>query len=109
MGQAGQPDLAVAMNRLWTQFLPQLEARVAVLQAAGDALGRGTLAIAEREQAGSAAHKLAGVLGTFGLAEGTALAREAEALYSGLQADPAAVARLKEIPVQLRAMIAGRK
>ena len=42
----------------------------------------GSLTAEQREQASSAAHKLAGVLGTFGLDEGTNLAREAEILYS---------------------------
>jgi HPt (histidine-containing phosphotransfer) domain-containing protein len=109
MEQAGQPALGEAMNRLWAQFLPQLQGRVAVLEAAAAALAEGNLALAGREQASSEAHKLAGVLGTFGLAEGTLLAREAEAFYSGPQADPAAAVRLAEIAALLRAMLAGRR
>ena len=55
-----------------------------------------------------AAHKLAGVLGTFGLTKGTILAREAEMLYSG-DADPASAPQLAEIAAQLQALIASRK
>ena len=47
------------------------------------ALANGTLTAPQQEQAGADAHKLAGVLGTFGLKEGTELAREAERLYEG--------------------------
>jgi HPt (histidine-containing phosphotransfer) domain-containing protein len=110
MEPASQPALAAALNRLWTQFQPQIEQKVAALEAAATGLAAGTLTIAERKQAGSAAHKLAGVLGTFGLATGTILAREAEVFYSrDLQNNPAAAVRLNEIAVQLRAMVASRE
>ena len=45
---------------------------------AAEACASGTLTHAEQQQAAADAHKLAGVLGTFGLNEGTELAREAE-------------------------------
>jgi HPt (histidine-containing phosphotransfer) domain-containing protein len=110
MDQTGQPALAEVMNRLWEQFLPHLEERVVALEAAAEALAGGTLALAEREQASSAAHKLAGVLGTFGLPEGTILAREAEVFYSAEpQADPATAVRLGEIAAELRALLASRE
>ncbi len=110
MGQPRQPDLAAAMNRLWLQFLPLLDERVTVLEDAAAALAKGTLTLIAREQATAAAHKLAGVLGTFGLAEGTMLAREAEATYSGaLQADHATAERQIAIAAQLRAMLATRQ
>src|ERR1700733_14435297 len=82
MGSAEPSSLAEAMNRLWAQFLPQIEERVANLELAAKAAAEGTLTSDLREQAHDAAHKLAGTLGTFGLQEGTELAREAEALYA---------------------------
>ncbi|MDE3186922.1 MAG: Hpt domain-containing protein [Acidobacteriota bacterium] len=110
MESAGQDTLAEAMDRLWVRFLPQLEERVAALESAATALAQGTLVPAQREQASEVAHKLAGVLGTFGLDEGTSLARETELAYSGdHHADSAAAARLSQIASQLRAMVAGRK
>ncbi|MGB7547995.1 MAG: Hpt domain-containing protein [Terracidiphilus sp.] len=110
MEPAEHASLAEAMNRLWAQFLPQMEERVATLEAAAAALAERTLTAAWREQATSAAHKLAGVLGTFGLVEGTLLAREAEGFYSGAPAgDAAADGRPGEIASQLRAMLAARK
>ncbi|MFZ0745528.1 MAG: Hpt domain-containing protein [Terracidiphilus sp.] len=98
------------MKRLWTRFLPQLEERVAILHGAAAAVAEGTLSSEHRAQAISAAHKLAGVLGTFGLAEGTDLAREAETFYSSeLETDSATSERLARIPLQLQAMFASRE
>lgn len=110
MESAQAAALATAMNRLWSQYLPELEERVAVLQAAAAALHEGTITAALRGEATSAAHKLAGVLGTFGLSAGTDLAREAEHFYSGGdQTDRKTLERLAQIPVDLLAMLAGRK
>lgn len=109
MESRGQPSLTEAMNLLWTRFLPQIEERVAALEIAAAALGGGALNAAQREQASAAAHKLAGVLGTFGLAEGTTLAREAENYYSSeAQAEPAGAGRQAEIAARLRAMVNAR-
>lgn len=110
MDSIGQPGLSEALDRLWVQFLPQLEERVAVLETASVALAQGTLAIKQRGEANAAAHKLAGILGTFGSTRGTILAREAEIIYSGEpEPDPDAAARLAEIAAQLRAIVSNRK
>jgi len=98
------PDLNEALARLWKHFLPQIVERVVVLESAGRDFAEGGLTEARRDGAQAAAHKLAGVLGTFGLSEGTILAREAEILWSG-GADPASAAQLIEIAAQLRALI----
>jgi len=110
MGDAAASQLSEAMNRLWQKFLPQMEERVATLQAAAARLASdGALSQEEQSQAGAEAHKLAGVLGTFGLKDGTELAREAEGLLEGsLHADPAQMARLTSITERLKAMIASR-
>ena len=105
---APQPELNEALDRLWNQFLPQIEERVAVLESASQALTAGELNDTQRDAAQAAAHKLAGVLGTFGLTKGTILAREAELLYSG-DTDPALASQLTEIAAQLRAMVVERK
>jgi HPt (histidine-containing phosphotransfer) domain-containing protein len=98
------------MNRLWVRFLPQMEARVATLEAAAAALAAGTLTGDLKEQASAEAHKLAGVLGTFGLHEGTELAREAESAWrSDLQTDSNSVRNLAGIAEQLRALLAARE
>jgi HPt (histidine-containing phosphotransfer) domain-containing protein len=102
-----QPELNAALDRLWRQYLPQMEERVAAVEAAGRSLSAGALSDDQRDEARSAAHKLAGVLGTFGLNKGTILAREAEMLCSG-DADPDSAARLTQIAAQLRTLLAER-
>lgn len=107
---SGPPNpLSAALDQLWAKFLPQMEERLAVMDAANRSLAAGTLTAEERAAAGAAAHKLAGVLGTFGLAEGTALAREAELTYAGDAALQGNAARLEEIARQLNAMIRNRR
>ncbi len=114
MDPIGQNVLTEALDRMWGKFLPQMGERVATLEAAAAGLAAGTLTCGQRAEACAAAHKLAGVLGSFGLTKGTILAREAEILYSGEPeahpaTDPEAAARLSEIAVRLRAMIETRK
>jgi len=110
MGQPSQPDLTGALDRLWIQFLPLIEERVSILEAAAAARADESLAPALREEARSAAHKLAGVLGTFGLAGGTTLAREAEEICSSdPQDDPVTAERLSAIAFRLRTMLDSRK
>lgn len=108
MEHVTQPELNAALDRLWTQFLPEIEQRVETLASACSALAGGELKDDLRDAAHAAAHKLAGVLGTFGLTKGTILAREAEMLFSG-DTDPASAAQLTDIVAQLKALVAGRK
>ena len=109
MGDAAISPLAQAMNRLWAKHLPQMEERVASLRDAAEHLAKGALTEDEQQRAGAEAHKLAGVLGTFGLTEGTELAREAEDLYgSELEAEPGVAQRLSLIAEQLKAVILRR-
>jgi HPt (histidine-containing phosphotransfer) domain-containing protein len=97
------------MNRLWAKFLPQMELRVTTLQNAAASLAAGTLTGELQEQASADAHKLAGVLGTFGLHEGTELAREAEDTYKGyLESGLDTAGRLAGIAARLRVLIASR-
>ncbi len=99
-----------ALDQLWVKFQPQIEERLAVLEAASRALAEGALSDAQRSDAASAAHKLAGVLGTFGLAEGTELARRAEVLYSAdLSGDTQAKSKLTTITVQLGELVRARR
>ncbi len=110
MDRTAEPAMADAMNRLWEKFLPQLTERVSTLEAAAAALAEGTLTAAGREHASADAHKLAGVLGTFGLNEGSVLAREAEGAYLvDPQTDAAVISRLAEVARKLRAILASRK
>lgn len=107
---ASQPALTAALDQLWARFLPQIVERVSILDSAADALAAGHLSPAQCAQASTAAHKLAGVLGTFGLTQATDLAREAEIFYTGEpQASPQAASRLRFIATQLRSLVECRK
>jgi HPt (histidine-containing phosphotransfer) domain-containing protein len=84
--------MAAALARMWAKFLPEINARVVILEEAATAQ---SLSTEQQAAAHSAAHKLAGSLGMFGLHRGTELARQAElALAEGpvaaTQADLAA-------------------
>jgi len=101
-------NLSEALDRLWARFLPEIEERVAVLTAAVSALAQDALTASEREAAHAAAHKLAGVLGTFGLKRGTELAREAEILFARDEIGGEDAARLRTIAGEIRIVVEGR-
>jgi HPt (histidine-containing phosphotransfer) domain-containing protein len=116
MNTAPQPGpltdeaLSQLMDGLWTRFLPDIRARVSVLEATGLAASEGKLTANEREAARSAAHKLAGVLGTFGLTRGTILARELELTFTReYPQSQRAGAKLAETAAELRSMVESRK
>jgi len=109
-GAPAKANINQALDQLWVRFLPEIEERVKILAAAAASLKQGKLDAAEREAAHAAAHKLAGVLGTFGLVRGTDLARELEiAFESGGAIDRETAARLGGTVTELRALIEGRK
>ena len=82
MDSSEQPELKAALERMWAKFLPQMLERVEVLAFSAQQFNAGQLSDEQRIEARDNAHKLAGVLGTFGLRRGTMLARELEMLYS---------------------------
>jgi HPt (histidine-containing phosphotransfer) domain-containing protein len=106
----GQPDLGNALDKLWKQFLPQMIERIDVIDAAVAALAAGGLTVDQRASANSAAHKLAGVLGTFGLTRGTVLAREAEMLFSSeSETCEELLPVLQKLAARLREIVNSRK
>lgn len=110
MNEVAPNPLSEALNRLWAQHLGQLKERVAILTAGAHTLAAETIDPVPLAEACSAAHKLAGVLGTFGLHEGTELAREAERLCGAAVDDRAALSlRLLEIVDRLSTLIAQKR
>ena len=109
-GSRADAALSQAMDGLWVRFLPEIKARVAVLEAAALAVGEVKLTGKQRKAAQSAAHKLAGVLGTFDLTRGTVLARELELTFAR-ESSPGrdAGAKLAGIVAELRSMVESRK
>jgi HPt (histidine-containing phosphotransfer) domain-containing protein len=102
--------LSAALNRLWLQYLPVMRERVALLESAGRDFAAGDLSIERHEEASAAAHKLAGVLGTFGLTRATVLARELEIEYSRQNGpDPELAQNMIATAAELRTLIESRK
>lgn len=92
---------------MWKKFLPEIRHRAEVLEQAAQAAAAGNLTQSDRHEAQSAAHKLAGTLGTFGLGKGTKLARELEQIFSAPGSLPAD--RVAEMAAEVRAIIDSRK
>jgi HPt (histidine-containing phosphotransfer) domain-containing protein len=80
-------QLQAAMAAVWEKSLPLLRQRVDVLETAVATLEAGTLNKELRDQATHEAHRLAGLLGTFGYPEGTDAARVLELAFDAHQAE----------------------
>jgi diguanylate cyclase (GGDEF)-like protein len=101
-------ELAGAVRQAWERFRGTILARVDEVEGAAVALLEGKLDPDRRRLAEREAHKLAGSVGTFGFAQGSRLAREAETLLEG--AAPLGMAealKLSDLAVALRRELAG--
>jgi HPt (histidine-containing phosphotransfer) domain-containing protein len=87
---------------LWRKNQPQILERIALLEAAASGARAGTLTGAQRTEAESTSHKLAGSLGMFGYPDGTTLARALEDEFHLSSPDPVALNILLR---DLRAML----
>jgi diguanylate cyclase (GGDEF)-like protein len=98
-----QSPLDRRLGAAWSRAQSGILDRLEVLDHASAALLAGTLGPDLRRQAGSEAHKLAGSLGTFGLAAGSRFAREIERFLAAppLSSEVQAL-RLSELVVALR-------
>lgn len=94
-------DVSSAIQILWLEVRDAVLARVDVLDQAVESLQGGSLEIALRRSAEREAHKLAGLVGTFGFARGSELASEVEHVFLG---GPTAmsVPKLSELVAKLR-------
>jgi HPt (histidine-containing phosphotransfer) domain-containing protein len=79
--QSNEQKLQAMLSALWDRSRHTVAERAALLQVSGDLWMKDGLDEATRLRAVDSAHKLAGVLGTFGLPRGPDLAREAEVLF----------------------------
>jgi HPt (histidine-containing phosphotransfer) domain-containing protein len=97
-------DLDDAMARIWDRSRPLTRERLAKVEAAVALITRGRCPAGTLEEAQHAAHQLAGSLGTFGLQDGTLLARQIETeLKEGRDPD-----RLTSLTGRLRALLEPR-
>jgi HPt (histidine-containing phosphotransfer) domain-containing protein len=91
---------------LWERSRHTVAERAHLLQSAGELWNSNRLDAATKLQAVDSAHKLAGVLGTFGLPRGTDLAREAEGLFGqSTPPDKAEIERLQVLLAELTQLI----
>jgi HPt (histidine-containing phosphotransfer) domain-containing protein len=97
--QSQEQKLQAMISALWDRSRHTVVERAALLQTAGDLLVDNRLDQATQLNAVDSAHKLAGVLGTFGLPRGTDLAREAEVLFG--QSTPFGKVEIERLQVLL--------
>lgn len=74
------PGIPSLLSALWEKYLPLMQERLALLDAAAEATRTGELDAQQRSSAIDAAHKFAGSLGMFGFPQGTDAARSMEHL-----------------------------
>jgi HPt (histidine-containing phosphotransfer) domain-containing protein len=91
---------------LWCRSQETIAERLAVVRASYQSLQKNAADRAARRSGADAAHKLAGILGTFGLPAGTELARQTEiALEADAPLTTAQLAGMGEVIQQLASMI----
>jgi len=108
-GDSPQSRLAAPLALLWRKHYGTILERVAVLEHAVDGL-RLDSAISSSEQllVESAAHKLAGTLGTFGSPRGSEIAEHIERLFSpDMVVDEQVIIQAGPLISELRAVVLG--
>lgn len=75
-------EVARKLDELWQRFLPAILLRVATIQTAIESLAAGHLDGELKANAAQEAHRLAGSLGTFGLARSSGMSSKIESLLS---------------------------
>ncbi|HVL06082.1 MAG TPA: Hpt domain-containing protein [Acidimicrobiales bacterium] len=82
-GQSREDRSRELLRQVWLRNRPTTMERLSVVQSALEAMAAGNLDAGPRLAARDEAHKLRGILGTYGFAEGSELAAEAEELLEG--------------------------
>src|SRR4051812_14867095 len=91
------------LDAIWERSRKDIEARVETIESAAIALLDGSFDAEARAKALRESHKLAGVAGTFGFPQSTALAREAEGILEpSHEITPGDILRLSAIANELR-------
>lgn len=107
--------IAARLAELWRNSRPVILERMTVLQSTVQQLNRNPAHAEARSAAREAAHKLSGILGVFGLPEGSRLASEIEGILIVPQdggpdtLSPAALGALRGYVADLDAVIASKE
>jgi HPt (histidine-containing phosphotransfer) domain-containing protein len=96
--------IAARLAQLWLTSRPTILERVAVLRASLDALRKNPEDADARSQGREAAHKLSGVLGVFGLPQGSEIAASLEHILKS--SEPLTLADVPTIAEQVQALAA---
>jgi PAS domain S-box-containing protein len=105
-----QEQTLAVVAEIWQRFSGRMDEQVQVLEKAATALTQKTLNTQLHLQAAQEAHTLAGSLGTFGLAQGSKLARKIEKLLKSDQnLTPSQTTNLQNLVKQLRQEIEEKK
>lgn len=94
--------LSAALEQVWARFRGMMFERLAAAEAAADAAAAGRLTDEIRRRGERECHKLVGALGTFGLHEGSRLAREIEQRLHG--STPLTDAEIRRLAAQVLAL-----
>ncbi|OKH53747.1 transcriptional regulator [Calothrix sp. HK-06] len=79
--QKKKSKIKTALSELWQNLQSKTNERLAVLQQTATGLTLNELAEEQKQKGQATAHKLAGILGVFGLAEGSRLAKQIEQMF----------------------------
>lgn len=102
--QPSAESVEEALAEVWDRAYPVTIQRIDSIEGAATELAREQPDAARIDAGRADAHKLAGVLGTFGLDRGTQLAKGLEARLQG-QAGPAAAREAHRMAVELRGLV----
>ncbi len=90
--QIDDQEVGFALSALWERHRETNLERVSIVEETAAAVVRGSLSDDARNEGVSAAHKLAGSLGTFGFEAGSGIALQVEAMLKDAASDPRALA-----------------
>lgn len=99
--------LAAKLDTLWKASKPTVLDRLTLLEVSCDAWTRDPADTAALHEAHEAAHKLAGVLGTFGLQRGSQIASALETIVT--QPDPVPTDSMPMLLTELRGIITAKE
>ncbi len=99
------PTIVAAIGQVWERFKERIADRVTAIEQANQALESGELPPELHAKAKQEAHKLAGSLGTFGLTEGSVIARQVEQLLQSPTLDASQSGDLTALVQALRSQI----
>lgn len=109
MNEGAAEKIAARLAELWQTSRPTILERISVLHATEEALAENPQDQEARERGREAAHKLSGVLGIFGLPQGSEIASALEETLKSPEALlPADLAGVRSRIAELEALIASK-